>query len=141
MKCIRVFFTICLIVIISMLVGLTTRSAQSHQPFAQPITLNAGMTSTEVVAALPRNQTLYFNGQQWDSIKCWNPYSSNCNNAMAIVQQDNPRVTVFETPYIYNMLNGDEFPLLAMVLTPGMIPALKSLSRLKPPPIGGMAPR
>src|SRR4030065_171637 len=62
---------------------------------------------------LPRNETLYFNGQQWGPVKCWNPYSSDCNNAMAIAQQDNARVTVFETPYIYNMLTGEEFPLLA----------------------------
>ena len=32
---------------------------------------------------------------------------------MAISQQDNARVIMFETPYIYNMLNGEQFPLLA----------------------------
>ena len=62
---------------------------------------------------LPRNETLYFNGQQWGSVVCWNPYSSNCNNAMAIAQQDNSRVTMFETPYLYNMLDGKQYPLLA----------------------------
>jgi len=25
--------------------------------------------------ALPRNETLYFNGQQWGPVVCWNPYS------------------------------------------------------------------
>jgi peptide/nickel transport system substrate-binding protein len=34
--------------------------------------------------ALPRNETLYFNGQQWGSVVGWNPYSSSNNNAMAI---------------------------------------------------------
>ncbi len=34
--------------------------------------------------SLPRNETLYFNGQQWGPVKCWNPYSSDCNNALAI---------------------------------------------------------
>jgi peptide/nickel transport system substrate-binding protein len=63
--------------------------------------------------ALPRNETLYFNGQQWKSVVCWNPYSSNCNNAMTIAQQDNARVTMFETPYLYNMLDGQQYPLLA----------------------------
>jgi peptide/nickel transport system substrate-binding protein len=62
---------------------------------------------------LPRNQTLYSNGQQWSAIVCWNPYSSNCNNAMAIAQQDNARVMMFETPYLYNMLDGQQYPLLA----------------------------
>ncbi len=64
-------------------------------------------------AALPRNQTLYFNGQQWGAVVCWNPYSSSCNNAMAIAQQDSSRVTMFETPYLYDMLDGKSYPLLA----------------------------
>ncbi len=113
MKRNRVFFTISLIVIFSMLVGLTASTAQSPAPARQPITLNADMTSAEVVAALPRDQTLYFNGQQWGSVNGWNPYSDSMNNAMAIAQQDNARVIMFETPYIYNMLNGEKFPLLA----------------------------
>ncbi len=64
-------------------------------------------------AALPRNETLYFNGQQWNSVVGWNPYSSNMNNAMAIAQQDNARIIMFETPYIYDMLDGKVYPLLA----------------------------
>ncbi|MBU0704148.1 MAG: ABC transporter substrate-binding protein, partial [Chloroflexi bacterium] len=63
--------------------------------------------------ALPRNDTLYFNGQQWGPVACWNPYSSACNNAMAIAQQDNVRVIMFESPYLYNMLDGKAYPLLA----------------------------
>ncbi len=64
-------------------------------------------------AALPRQETLYFNGFQWGPVVCWNPYSSSCNNAMAIAQGDNARVTMFETPYLYNMLDGKQYPLLA----------------------------
>ena len=62
---------------------------------------------------LPRTETLYFNGQQWGPVVCWNPYSTNCNNAMAIYARDNSRVTMFETPYLYNMLDGKQYPLLA----------------------------
>ena len=62
---------------------------------------------------LPRNETMYFNGQQWNAVVCWNPYSSNCNNAMAIAEQDNARVLMFETPYLYDMLDGGVYPLLA----------------------------
>ena len=62
---------------------------------------------------LPRNETLYFNGQQWGAVVGWNPYSNNNNNAMAIAQQDNSRVIMFETPYLYNMLDGQVYPLLA----------------------------
>jgi hypothetical protein len=41
------------------------------------------------------------------------PYSNSNNNAMAIAQQDNARVIMFETPYLYNMLDGKVYPLLA----------------------------
>ncbi len=63
--------------------------------------------------ALPRNETMYFNGQQWGPVVGWNPYSSSNNNAMAISQGDNARVVMFETPYLYNMLDGQMYPLLA----------------------------
>jgi peptide/nickel transport system substrate-binding protein len=66
--------------------------------------------------ALPREETLYFNGFQWGAIKGWNPYSSDMNNAMAVVDGANnasARVTMFETPYMYNMLDGKQYPLLA----------------------------
>jgi peptide/nickel transport system substrate-binding protein len=69
--------------------------------------------AADVAAALPRNETLYFNGQQWGPVVCWNPYSSSCNNAMAIAPGDNARVTTFETPYLYDMLDGKQYPLLA----------------------------
>lgn len=63
--------------------------------------------------ALPREETLYYNGLQWGAVVGWNPYSSSNNNALAITQQDSARVTMFETPYIYNMLDGQVYPLLA----------------------------
>jgi len=56
---------------------------------------------------------MYFNGQQWGSVVCWNPYASSCNNAMTIAEQDNARVLMFETPYLYDMLDGKVYPLLA----------------------------
>jgi peptide/nickel transport system substrate-binding protein len=62
---------------------------------------------------LPRNETLYFNGQQWGPVVGWNPYSNSNNNAMAIAQQDSARIIMFETPYMYNMLDGQQYPLLA----------------------------
>ena len=80
----------------------------------------APVQATEVAAekpadanALPRDETLYFNGQQWSAVVGWNPYSNSDNNAMAVAQQDNARVIMFETPYLYNMLDGKQYPLLA----------------------------
>jgi peptide/nickel transport system substrate-binding protein len=66
-----------------------------------------------VVKALPRKETLYFNGQQWGPVTGWNPYSSNDNNALAVAQQDSARVLVFESPYLFNMIDGKVYPLLA----------------------------
>jgi peptide/nickel transport system substrate-binding protein len=66
-----------------------------------------------IAAALPRDETLYFNGQQWGPVVGWNPFSNSNNNAMAIAQQDSARVIMFETPYLYNMLDGQQYPLLA----------------------------
>ena len=63
--------------------------------------------------ALPRDETVYTNGQQWGAVVGWNPYSNSNNNAMAIAQQDSARVIMFETPYLYNMLDGQVYPLLA----------------------------
>ena len=54
-------------------------------------------TAAPVTAgALPRNETLYFNGFQWGAIKGWNPYSSDMNNAMAVVDGANRAVGKLE---------------------------------------------
>jgi peptide/nickel transport system substrate-binding protein len=62
---------------------------------------------------LPRNETLYFNGQQWSPVVGWNPYSSSMNNALAVSAKDAARVIMFETLYLYNMMDGKSYPLLA----------------------------
>jgi peptide/nickel transport system substrate-binding protein len=62
---------------------------------------------------LPRNETLYFNGLQWSAVVGWNPYSSSMNNAMAVTAKDAARVVMFETLYLYDMLDGGSYPLLA----------------------------
>jgi len=86
-------------------------------PVEVEVTVEVPVEVTPIVeedpTALPRNETLYFNGQQWGPVVGWNPYSSSNNNAMAIAQQDSARVIMFETPYLYNMLDGKVYPLLA----------------------------
>jgi peptide/nickel transport system substrate-binding protein len=88
----------------------TPAPAPTAPPAAAP---TAVAVQSGLISDLPRDQTVYFNGQQWKSVICWNPYSSSCNNAMSIAQQDNARVTMFETPYLFNMLDGKQYPLLA----------------------------
>ncbi|HET9911559.1 MAG TPA: ABC transporter substrate-binding protein, partial [Anaerolineales bacterium] len=120
----RKFYALASLLIIGMMVltacgGGTPAATEAAETEAPVATEAATEAPTEVATeasdpnALPREETLYFNGQQWGPVVCWNPYSSNCNNAMAIAQQDNARVPMFETPYLYNMLDGKQYPLLA----------------------------
>ena len=63
---------------------------------------------------LPRNETLYFGGQQWGEVNSWNPVGANQNNAMAIASSAaGSRTVMFETLYMYNFLTGEMVPLLA----------------------------
>lgn len=63
---------------------------------------------------LPREETVYFGGLQWGSINGWNALSDDMNNAMALDQNaGGARTTMFETLYMYNMLDGSMTPLLA----------------------------
>jgi peptide/nickel transport system substrate-binding protein len=91
-----------------------TAAAEAPAQDEAPATEAAPAESAEADPnALPRSETLYFNGQQWGPVVGWNPFSNSNNNAMAVAQQDNARVIMFETPYLYNMLDGQVYPLLA----------------------------
>lgn len=75
--------------------------------------LGAGVLAEQVVQ-LPREETLYFAGQQWGAVNGWNPLSDDMNNAMTIAQNaGGSRIPMFETLYMYNMLDGTFTPLLA----------------------------
>ncbi len=81
----------------------------------EPIVETEEVVPTAISGAveLPRNETLYYNGLQWGAVVGWNPYSNSNNNGLAIAQQDSARLTMFETPYAFNMLTGKVYPLLA----------------------------
>jgi peptide/nickel transport system substrate-binding protein len=119
----RLMFVLTIIVVFTLALSACAKAteapaapAATEAPVATEAPAASGEAAAEVVAGdtvLPREETLYFNGQQWSAVVCWNPYSSNCNNAMAIAQQDNARTIMFETPYMYNMMDGKVYPLLA----------------------------
>ena len=79
----------------------------------EPAAAGPDLDPAEVAASLPREETLYINGLQWSALVGWNPYSSANNNAMAGGGGANARVTVWETPYMYNFITGEQLPLLA----------------------------
>ena len=63
---------------------------------------------------LPRNETLYFAGQQWGTVNSWNVIGTNQNNAMAIAGgASGYRTLMFETLFMYNPLDGGLYGLLA----------------------------
>lgn len=62
--------------------------------------------------SLPREETLYFAGQQWGAVNTWNPIGANQNNWI-ISGGSAAREVMFETPYMYNPLDGSMKPLLA----------------------------
>jgi peptide/nickel transport system substrate-binding protein len=122
----RLMLVLSVVLVFTMLLGACAKApvateapaapAATEAPVATEAPAASGEAAAEVVAGdtvLPREETLYFNGQQWGAVVCWNPYSSNCNNALGLAQQDNARVPMFETPYIYNMMDGKVYPLLA----------------------------
>ncbi len=75
--------------------------------------LSLAAASAEVVE-LPRNETLYFAGQQWGSVNSWNIIGTNQNNAMAIAGGPSGyRTLMFETLYMYNFMDGSMTGLLA----------------------------
>ena len=127
----RLYIVISLVIVMGMLLGAcaTPTPATIIQTVEVPVvqiqtqvvkqtqvvieTVEVAAPTAPAEEQLPRNETLYFNGQQWGAVKCWNPYSADCNNAMAIAAGDSSRVTMFEAPYLFNMLDGKQYPLLA----------------------------
>ena len=100
----------------------TTTTAQATQApteattTAQPQTeaATAAPPAEEIISELPRGETLYFAGQQWGTVNNWNPYSTNSNNGMVFNNNSaSPRETMFESLYMYNVLDSSLNPLLA----------------------------
>ena len=70
--------------------------------------------AAEPTVELPRNETLYFAGQQWGTVNSWNVIGTNQNNSMAIAGNSGGyRTLMFETLYMFNFMDGSLRPLLA----------------------------
>lgn len=74
--------------------------------------LAVSASATDVT--LPREETLYFGGQQWGAVNSWNPVGTNQNNSMAIAgNAGGYRTTMFETLFMFDFLSGEKRGLLA----------------------------
>ena len=75
-----------------------------------PAETEAAGTTTD----LPRDETLYFAGQQWGAVNSWNIVGTNQNNSMAIAgNAGGYRTVMFETLFMFNPLTGEKIGLLA----------------------------
>ena len=84
----------------------------SNKPQSSTSSKQPETSSTQDTTATPRKETLYLAGQQWGTINDWNPMSSNSNNGMAMGQVGSAREIVWETLFMYNMLDGKLYGLL-----------------------------
>jgi peptide/nickel transport system substrate-binding protein len=92
----------------------TTPEAEEVKEEVTPEAEEPVVEETAAAVELPRNETLYYGGLQWGAINGWNPLSDDMNNAMAITQTDGgSRTPMFESLYMYNMLDGSMVPLIA----------------------------
>lgn len=90
----------------------TTAAAVVETEAAAPAETEAAASSSAAVE-LPREETLYFAGQQWGTVNSWNVIGTNQNNAMALASGAGYRTTMFETLYMWNILDGTMTGLLA----------------------------
>ena len=88
------------------------QSEASDKPQSSTSSKQPETSSTQDTTATPRKETLYFAGQQWGTISDWNPMSSNSNNGMAMSQAGSAREIVWETLFMYNLLDGKLYGLL-----------------------------
>ena len=95
--------------------GDTTGGAEAEAPATEePAAEEPAASGTDDVNVLPREETLYFAGQQWGAVNSWNIMGTNQNNAMAIAGGPSGyRTIMFETLYMYNFMNGEMTGLLA----------------------------
>lgn len=92
----------------------TTPAETTKEESSEPAVAATEDTAEDTGAgSTPRNETLYFAGQQWGTINDWNPMSANPNNAMGIQQKDSSRTLIYETMFMYNMMDNQLYPLLA----------------------------
>ncbi|MDO4458605.1 MAG: ABC transporter substrate-binding protein [Clostridia bacterium] len=79
---------------------------------AMAFAMTVSASAEESVDVTPRNETLYFGGMQWGAPNDINPFSPS-SNCFPMNQNDNAREIIYETLYMYNMLDGSLTPLLA----------------------------
>lgn len=87
--------------------------AGNNPPAENPPAGNEPANQPDDTLVLPREETLYFAGQQWGAVVSWNVIGADQNNSMALAQGPGWREVMFESLYMWNMLDGQLYGLLA----------------------------
>lgn len=113
-----------LVIVMALLLGIMAACTQEPADVEEPETNEETVVETEAeepateepvdANTLPRDQTLYYAGLQYGAVNGWNPVSDDMNNALVLRQNaGGARTLMFETLYMYNMLDGELVPLIA----------------------------
>ncbi|MDR0637038.1 MAG: ABC transporter substrate-binding protein [Treponema sp.] len=76
-----------------------------------------GGASAAAPGTLPRRETLYFNGILWDQVNHWSPYSVSDRTFGITAFNQLSRQLIFETLFVYNLLDGKLYPQLGETYT------------------------
>ncbi|MEY8575231.1 ABC transporter substrate-binding protein [Oscillospiraceae bacterium 21-37] len=97
-------------------VSTPAESSEASEPAdeSEPASSEAGEEEDDpmATATTPRNETLYYGGEQWGKPINMNPLSSN-SGLMCMEQDDQATVIVWETLYMFNTIDSKAYPLLA----------------------------
>jgi peptide/nickel transport system substrate-binding protein len=77
----------------------------------------SGAAPAAAPGTLPRKETLYYNGILWDKVKDWNPYSTSDTSFGITPFTPLSRQLIFETLFVYNLLDGKLYPQLGETYT------------------------
>lgn len=73
---------------------------------------SADESADETVGSTPRNETLYYAGEQWSTFSNVNPFASS-SNCFLMEQSEQSCEAIYETLYMFNSIDGELYPLLA----------------------------
>lgn len=77
------------------------------------LTSCAAVFAEEKLTEFPRAETLTYNGLSWGAASSFNPLESGGNPGFGVVVVGNARLLIYETMYMYNLLTGENEPLIA----------------------------
>ena len=89
------------------------QSAPAPQPSAPAAAPAPAPAPAPASGTLPRNETFYMNGILWSAVSHWNPYNTGTGTFGITPNQTQARMLIYETLFMFNMMDNKMYPLLA----------------------------